>query len=62
LSTSSLPPSCTENPCAEAVNIDGDYNVGSRLEVTVYYNFGSLFIQPIIGEKLLSARTVMTYE
>ncbi len=62
LGTPSLPPDCSTNPCAEAENLDLNYNTGSRLSVAVRYNFKSLLIAPIIGEKLLSATTVMTYE
>jgi Flp pilus assembly protein TadG len=62
LNPPSLPPSCSSNPCAKADNLDGNFNSRSRLAVTVYYNFGSLFLKPIIGDKLLQATTVMTYE
>ena len=55
-------PSCGTNPCAVAVDTDGDFVSGDRLTVTVYYNFKGFFIQPLIGQQPLSATTVMTYE
>ena len=58
-------PTCASgntNPCATAIDVNGDFASGHKLQVTVYYNFGSFLLDPIIGTKPLSATTVMTYE
>jgi Flp pilus assembly protein TadG len=62
LGTPSLPPSCSTNPCAVATNTDGGFTSGDKLTVTIYYNFKSFLLYPVIGQRLLSATTVMAYE